>query len=490
MSLSVKHSNNNEITGIKADSRKISRGDIFVAIIGEHHDGASFIKDAISKGAAAVLIDKKQYSKDKFHSINTVPILSTSSLSSVMATLANRVYDNPSKKMNVVGITGTNGKTTVCYLLESVFKAIGKNTGVIGTINYRYGNKIVAAPNTTPQSADLQSLLKEMHDNSVSNVFMEVSSHALSLNRVSGVDFDLAVFTNLTGEHLDFHKTMDDYFNAKKSLFTKYLAMNAKNSKKINKCAIINSDDEWGKKLIASITIPHLSYGIHKGSELCAHIAHSDVRGVSLEIEYNKKKYQLHIKLLGEHNVYNVLAALGASIKLGLQPKEAIPGLRKLQSIPGRMERITNKDKYDVIVDYAHTDDALGKALKCIRSLKPARIITVFGCGGNRDTDKRPRMGIIASKLSDWVVVTSDNPRDEDPRLIMNQIEQGIKSINKNNYSLIEDREEAIKCAINNAKCGDIILLAGKGHETCQIIGDKRIDFDDRLIARKYIKKC
>jgi len=467
-----------EVTGMCYDSRKIKRGDIFVALPGKHVNGLSFVDAAVKAGAAAIVAGEFIDSKGATLLVAKDPL-------SVMAEMSSRFYDSPDKKIFLIGVTGTNGKTTITYFLESIFKAAGKSTGVIGTVNYRFLDKMLPAPNTTPQSADVYKMLAEMAEAGTKFAVMEVSSHALALGRVAGIEFDVAIFTNLTRDHLDFHKTMEEYFEAKSKLFT---GLN-RGKKSFDKSAVINADDPWGKKLIGRLKGGKVvTYGISSPAAFCAKDINITSAGTEFTLECAPDTSKVKLYLLGQHNVYNALASAAGAAASGIPFEKIVNGLENIKSVPGRLEKINSKLPFTTVVDYAHTDDALENVLTALKMLKPKRIITVFGCGGERDTAKRPLMGRIAASMSDFVFITSDNPRGEDPEAIASEIEDGIKKIRKNNYEVILDREQAIASAVKIAREGDILLIAGKGHETYQIIGDQYIHFNDTEIAEKYLR--
>lgn len=470
-----------EITGISYDSRKLKEGDIFFALPGQQTDGQKFIDDAVSKGAVAVVTEKKY---------DTLPLaqIVVKDIFAFMADFCAEFYGHPDREMTVIGITGTNGKTTITYMIESILKYQGIQCGVIGTVNYRYGGKVFEAPNTTPQSADIYKMMREMADSGIKYLAIEVSSHALALGRVSGIDFDIAVFTNLTRDHLDFHKDIESYFSAKSILFT-----GLGNGTKSNmKYAIINADDKYGKKLSKiNINAEKKTYSAKDKSEADFKAENIIVSGAgsSFSVTFNNITQQVEIKHIGLHNVYNALASLAACVFCGLDFKKTVSGLNNAAQAPGRLEKVDTKNfSFEIVVDYAHTDDALKNVLSALKGLKPERIITVFGCGGDRDRTKRPLMGKTAAEESDFVFVTSDNPRNEDPVQIILDIEVGIKRAGKKNYKVVSDREQAIKEAVMMAQKGDIVLLAGKGHETYQIIGMEKIHFNDAEIAEKYLQ--
>jgi UDP-N-acetylmuramoyl-L-alanyl-D-glutamate--2,6-diaminopimelate ligase len=394
-------------------------------------------------------------------------------------------YGHPDKSLHMIGVTGTNGKTTITYLLESIFETHNLATGVMGTINYRFGKKAYPAPNTTPQSSDIYQFFAEMLKGHGRVAVMEVSSHALALGRVAGIEFDTAIFTNLTRDHLDFHKTMEEYFEAKAKLFLGLVH----GEKSFPKFAIINIDDPWGAKL-AAMSQPGtvVTYGLSEKAAIRAVNIRNTSRSTEFILSTPAGHQKVHLSQIGLHNVYNALAAAGAALASGISLEGVVSGLENAPCVPGRLEKIEAGQNFAVVVDYAHTDDALKNVLTALKELKPQRLITVFGCGGDRDRSKRPIMGEIASNLSDFVFVTSDNPRSEDMERIALDIEVGIRRQHRNNYQVILDREQAIAAALSMAQKGDIVLIAGKGHETYQIIGDQRLHFNDGEIARKYLQ--
>ncbi|MFH1379034.1 MAG: UDP-N-acetylmuramoyl-L-alanyl-D-glutamate--2,6-diaminopimelate ligase [bacterium] len=457
------------VRGLSYDSRKLKKGDLFFAIPGPHGDGAAVIKEAFSKGASAVVAEK--HTNDRFK--NNQSILYSKDIRKSMAQIAEVFYGNPSKKITVIGVTGTNGKTTITYLLEHILKSAGLSCGVIGTINYRYHNRSLKASTTTPQAIDLSKLLNDMHTQHVRYVCMEVSSHALALQRVAGIRFRGAVFTNLTRDHLDYHKNMNNYFKAKRLLF----------AGSDMKFGIINTDNLYGKRLRTYCRFPVTTYGLKYKQDISAYDVHLSASGSRFILVCGGKKYHLNLHLIGDYNVYNALAAAGAALALGVSPKHIVNGLGSIHGIPGRMEKLHTHKPFEVIVDYAHTNDALLNVLKTLQKLRPRRILTVFGCGGDRDRKKRPIMGHIAVERSHHVWVTLDNPRTEDPKRIMHDIVQGIRKVKKHNYSIVYDRKAAIRQALSNASTGDVVLIAGKGHEKYQILKDKTILFDDKQVA-------
>ncbi|OGQ49440.1 MAG: UDP-N-acetylmuramoyl-L-alanyl-D-glutamate--2,6-diaminopimelate ligase, partial [Deltaproteobacteria bacterium RIFCSPLOWO2_02_FULL_47_10] len=460
-----------KVTGITYDSRAVKKGGCFVAVCGAHADGHKFINDAVKNGAVAIVSEQTV----KVPSSVTNVVVTDTHIA--LAELSAAFFGYPSRKIRVVGITGTNGKTTITYLIEAVLKVAGRNVGVVGTVNWRYGGVLMPAPNTTPMSYDLQRLLNEMVKGGVQDVAMEVSSHALHQKRVDFVDFDAAVFTNLTHDHLDYHKTIEEYFEAKKGLFSSLLP----SSVKAKKIAVVNIDDGWGREIVRSSecgvrSVEALKYGFDKDADVTVTNLKSSVAGNEMEIKTPWGKFSCTSRLKGKFNVSNILASVAVLGAFEI-PLDVIKlGIEAIANVPGRLEDVPNNRGFSVFVDYAHTPDALKNVIEALRELKLQRIITVFGCGGDRDSAKRPLMGEVASLLSDVVIVTSDNPRGEDPVNIINDILPGVKKTGRD-YIIAEDRREAIKKAVGMAKKGDIILIAGKGHETYQIVGKETRHF-------------
>jgi len=481
-----------EIKEIAFNSKKVNSDCLFVALKGHTQDGHKFIPEAISRGARAIIAETLPPSGSPVTWI-TVPDSRIA-----LGRVAAKFYRDPSLKLKIVGITGTNGKTTISYIMESIFREAGYKPGVIGTINYRFGNTVKQSLNTTPQSLEIQKLLAEMEQEGVSYVAMEVSSHALDQNRVEGVNFTGGVFTNLTPEHLDYHKTMEEYAQCKAKLFSYFLAQSKVGG---NKFAVLNQDDPYTDKLIQLTCVPVILYGLKSGRDITIEAVQLSPKGTEGVIKTPQGKINFKSSLVGRFNLYNLMAATGVALCLNI-PREAIrAGIEKVTPVPGRMELIEEKKDFTILVDYAHTPDALEKVLLTLREFSPQRIITVFGCGGDRDQKKRPLMGEIAGRLSDLVVITSDNPRTEPPEKIIAEIEEGIKKTGigeiplseKSNhfkgYIAVIDRFEAIKIALQKARKGDIVLVAGKGHENYQIWGEKRLPFDDREQIRKALKE-
>ncbi|MGM0509367.1 MAG: UDP-N-acetylmuramoyl-L-alanyl-D-glutamate--2,6-diaminopimelate ligase [Fusobacteriota bacterium] len=459
--------------GMEYDSRKVTEGDIFIAVEGFKVDGHDYIESAIKNGAKMVIVSKEVKIKDK-----EVKYVKVKNTRKSMGEIASNFFEWPQNELKILGVTGTNGKTTTTYLLEEI---LGKVTR-LGTIEYKVGDEVIPAPNTTPESLDIVKMCKKSLEKGIEYLVMEVSSHALELGRVSILDFDVAIFTNLSQDHLGFHGNMTNYFNAKKKLFEKL---------KDESNGVINIDDRWGEQLgleyHRSITT---SIDSTKKASVLGKILKYTNHDMILEIDYNGKNYKFETQLMGKFNLYNMISAFGGAIQLGLDPKNIIERLSKAKKVPGRFETINEGQDYMVVVDYAHTDDGLKNILSAVKELDPNRLITVFGAGGDRDTTKRPKMAKVAAKYSDFIILTSDNPRMEDPQNILNEVEEGLKEVelDKNKYEVILERKEAIEKGIDMAKSGDVLVIAGKGHETYQIIGDEKIHFDDREIARKTIK--
>ena len=481
-----------DVSGISCNSGDTTKGSLFVAIKGNKFDGHSFIKDAVAKGARVVVVE------DVPHDALGATIVAVPDSRLALAQIAARFYGNPSSDLALIGITGTNGKTTTAYLVESIFKAGGAKSGVIGTIDYHYGDKLTPAPMTTPESLDIQKMLREMADDGVTHVVAEVSSHALDLKRVDSLHFNAGVFTNLTQDHLDYHKTMDNYYKSKARLFNQLLPQTG--SKK-DVYAIVNMDDHFGRRLVEDTVSNIIGYGIKTRDQVFPEHTRITLEGISANINTPRGRLEIKSPLMGEFNLYNILAAISVGISQDISLEDIKRGIEALDSVSGRFERIENRKSIHVIVDYAHTSDALERTLVTLNTLSSGRIITVFGCGGDRDRLKRPLMGGISGKYSDLSIVTSDNPRTEDPDTIICEIEEGLKRSGvkkltpselikgscQKGYIAIVNRGEAIRYAIDAARAQDTVLIAGKGHEDYQIVGEKRITFDDRQEARNVI---
>ena len=462
-----------KVAGISCDSGLTKKGFVFVAQKGLSCDGHSFIAKAVDNGAQAVIV---QNAAAKIKSVKGVTFLKVSDTKEALVKLAGAFYRNPEKKLKFIGVTGTNGKTTITYLIEAILKSSGHKTAVIGTINYRFSGRVIPAGNTTPGILTLQSLFSEMLKKDVDSVVMEVSSHALDQQRIKGIDFKAAIFTNLTQDHLDYHKTMNAYFKAKSRLFA------GLSSKAL---AVINNDDDFGTKLKSLTRAKVVTYGIDNTADLTAKQINFNICNTQFLLCWRGKSFKVKSPLIGRHNVYNVLAAAAYCLASGISPRKIIAALEGFGNVPGRLERIKTKSGITVFVDYAHTDDALTNVINTLKGLPANRIIIMFGCGGSRDRSKRQKMGRVASELADYVVITSDNPRSEKPMDIISDIKKGI---NKNNYVVVTDRKAAIIKALSLASSGDIVLLAGKGHENSQVFKNKKIHFDDREVARECLR--
>jgi UDP-N-acetylmuramoyl-L-alanyl-D-glutamate--2,6-diaminopimelate ligase len=449
-----------DITGLTYNSALAKKGSLFFAVKGAHVDGHRFLADAAAAGAVAAVTERADAA---------LPCFTTPDVLGAMSKISDVYFNRPSQRIPVIGVTGTNGKTTTTYLIEAILKSAGQMCGVMGTVNYRIGADERAAPNTTPMSLDVQAFLEEAAKKSAVAVAMEVSSHALELKRVDDVRFAVAVFSNLTQDHLDFHGTMEQYFAAKTKLFVRPEQPKA----------ALNVDDPYGRRLGQTLA-GALTYGTSQDAGLRASDVFCDLNGLRFNLHFpSGKTTQIANNLLGLHNVSNCLAAAAALVQFGLPEEKIVSGLNQKLGVPGRLERVEAGQDFVVAVDYAHTHDALEQVLTTLRNTGPKKLICVFGAGGDRDKTKRPRMGEVAIRLSDYVVVTSDNPRSENPKTILEEIKQGILPSGKTSYELIEDRQAAIVKALGMARRGDIVLIAGKGHETYQIIGSQKIHFSD-----------
>ena len=473
---------NRSVSGVEYDSRRIQSGNLFVAIPGLATDGSIFIKDAMDKGAKAIVAEKPVEELSFSIPEDSTAYLQVEDARTALAQISNEFYGKPSQRVKLVGITGSNGKTTTSYLLEAIFKTAKYKTGALGTINYRYGGKTFPAPVTTPESSDLNRMLEEMAKEGIEHCFVEISSHALALKRAFELDIEVGVFTNLTRDHLDFHKTMEDYKNAKKLLF--------KNNRV--KKAVVNIDDPAGREIFNELGgAEKLSTGIESDAEIFAENIKLSDKGASFDLRTPWGTQQIQTRLLGLHNVHNILTATAVSLLQNLELDGVISGLQSLDRVPGRFEPVNEGQDFSVVVDYAHTDDALLKALQAARTVTRNRLIVVFGCGGDRDEGKRKLMGRVALELSDYTIITSDNPRKEDPIKIINDILTGLPATAKEglDYEICIDRKSAIFKAISMAKKGDLILIAGKGHEDYQIVGTEKKYFDDRKISAQAIQE-
>ncbi|MBL0226629.1 MAG: UDP-N-acetylmuramoyl-L-alanyl-D-glutamate--2,6-diaminopimelate ligase [Geobacteraceae bacterium] len=478
------------ISALTCDSRRVIPGTLFFALRGATVDGHSFIPTAIRSGAAAVVLE------DDSCAPQGVPWIRVADGRAAMAQVAAYFYGNPTLRLPLVGITGTNGKTTTTYLIEAILEAAGMPAAVLGTISYRFGTTRIEASHTTPESTELQAAFRKLADAGARAFVMEVSSHALEQRRVDGCHFDVAVFSNLTRDHLDYHKTMESYLEAKLRLFTELLRPT---TDKPQRRAAINMDDPYGTVFARNAACPVITYGVeYKGDVQAVNVA-SSVDGLSGSLVTPGGVIEFSSRLLGRFNLSNILAAASAGIALDLPLSAVKAGIENHATVPGRMERVNNSRGVTLLVDYAHTGDALENVLSTLKELATGRIITVFGCGGDRDNGKRPIMGSIAARMSDLAIVTSDNPRTEDPLVILAQVREGITPLGIREYTqkeltngfsekgfvVQENRRAAILLAVRLARAGDIVLLAGKGHEDYQIIGTTKHHFDDREEAAR-----
>jgi UDP-N-acetylmuramoyl-L-alanyl-D-glutamate--2,6-diaminopimelate ligase len=465
------------VAEVAYDSRKVKPGTLFVAILGEKTDGNKFVPDAIARGAVAIVSEQGRPESIPAE----FPWINVPDARKALASVAANYFGHPAEVLKLVGVTGTNGKTTTSYLVDSILRAAGCEVGLFGTIGYRLVREPRPAVHTTPESLDLQNFLADVVRAGGTHAVLEASSHALALNRLWGCPFAVAIFTNLTRDHLDYHKTFDDYFAAKRRLFegTGAAAPGA---------GVINRDDPYGKQL-AGLAARTLTYGLESGADITTRKPALSFSGLEFTAETPIGKIDVRSTLVGRINVYNILAAIGAGVALDLKREVIAAGIAQLSSVPGRFERIDAGQPFLVVVDYAHTDDALRNLLSTAKELNAnGRIITLFGCGGDRDRTKRPLMGEAAGRSSDVVVLTSDNPRSEDPLLIINDAIVGVQRT-KAKFLVEPDRERAIEIALDQARPGDIVLLAGKGHETSQVLRDRTIEFDDREMARRMLRQ-
>lgn len=467
------------VSGIAYDSRRVEPGFLFVAIKGFTTDGHLYIGDAVQRGAAAVVLQE-----DLPVPGEAVKILA-SDTRRLLPVISARFFGHPSRHMTMVGVTGTNGKTTTTNLIETIYRVHGVKTGLVGTIHNRIGHRVLPVEHTTPESTDLQQLLAEMFREGVRAVTMEVSSHALLLHRVDQCEFDTAVFTNLTQDHLDFHGTMEDYLAAKLRLFT---GLGRDAVKTGPKHAVVNIDDPVAQRVLDACPVPVITYGIDRPADVTARDVRITTRGVSFTAVARGEDIPLDLKLTARFNVYNSLAAVAAGLAGGIPTPTIKEALEGVSGVPGRFELVDRGQDFAVVVDYAHTPDGLENVLSTAREVARGRVIAVFGCGGDRDRTKRPLMGEIAARISDLAVVTSDNPRTEDPQLIIEDILPGVRRVPGAEYVVIPDRREAIRRAIGTAAPGDVVVIAGKGHEDYQIVGRQRLHFDDREEAAAVLE--
>ncbi|PFZ08629.1 UDP-N-acetylmuramoyl-L-alanyl-D-glutamate--2,6-diaminopimelate ligase [Bacillus pseudomycoides] len=464
---------NPEITSIEADSRKVTNGSLFVCMKGYTVDSHDFAKQAAAQGAAAIVAERP---------IDVdVPVVLVKNTYRSLAVLADYFYGQPTHKLHLIGITGTNGKTTTSHIMDEIMRAHGHKTGLIGTINMKIGDETFEVKNTTPDALTLQQTFRRMVEQNVNSAVMEVSSHALDLGRVHGCDYDVAVFTNLTQDHLDYHKTMEEYKHAKGLLFAQLGNSYHHNREKY---AVLNSDDSAAEEYMRSTAATVITYGIDTHSDIMAKDIVMTSGGTTFTLVTPSESVNITMKLIGKFNVYNVLAAIGATLVSGVTLQMIIHVVTNLTGVPGRFEVVDGGQDYTVIVDYAHTPDSLENVLTTAKQFAKGNVYCIVGCGGDRDRTKRPIMASVATEYATHAILTSDNPRSEDPQAILDDMLAGAKG---NNYEVIVDRKEAIFHAVSEAKSEDIIIIAGKGHETYQIIGKEVHHFDDREIAKEAI---
>lgn len=464
-----------EISDLSYDSRKVKPGSLFVAIPGFKEDGHRYIPQALALGAKAIVVQEWQ------EELAGVPQILVKDSRKALAVLSNNFFGNPSSKLRLIGVTGTNGKTTTTYLLEKIFLENGEKTGLLGTIEYRIGRKSYPAEKTTPESLDLQKVLAKMVREKVKTVIMEVSSHALDLKRIDGCNFQALVFTNLSRDHLDYHGDLEAYFRAKARFFTDQFNQGV---------SFINLDDSYGRRLRKILKNRKvLTYGLRPEAEFRARGVKVNSHNLDFKLAWKDAELPLSSPLKGIFNIHNVLAAASVAFFFEVPPSLIKKGIAKVKRIPGRFEYVNQGQDFQVVVDYAHTPDGLEKVLKAARESGPRQIITLFGCGGDRDKTKRPLMGKVAAQLSDYLIITSDNPRSESPEKIIGEIIKGIGGEFKEKWEIVVDRQEAISKGIKRAKKGDLVLIAGKGHERSQVFSDKVVPFNDFEVASKILKE-
>ncbi|MHA7963771.1 UDP-N-acetylmuramoyl-L-alanyl-D-glutamate--2,6-diaminopimelate ligase [Paenibacillus sp. CAU 1782] len=470
-----------DFDGLEKDSRAVRPGMLFLCVKGERSDGHDFAREAVLRGAAAIVTERRLELE--------TPQLIVKDSRLATSIIADYVYGHPSAEVKVIGVTGTNGKTTTTYLLEKILNDCGRSAGVIGTIETRYGGKSLPMSGTTPESHELQRLLQDMRSDGVQYCAMEVSSHALEQGRVKGCRFRSAIFTNLTQDHLDYHGTMDKYAEAKGLLFSRL--GNAYGAPEHERSyAILNADDEASAAFRRLTSVEVITYGLHHAADIRATDIAISAEGSSFTVDGFGGTAAISLKMPGKFNVYNALAAIAASLLEGIPLADIKASLERIQGVPGRVEKVDLGQPFSVIVDYAHTPDGLRNVLGAVREFATQKIITVFGCGGDRDRTKRPIMGKIAAEHSDYVIVTSDNPRSENPDAIISEIEDGLTQagLSLSRYALVADRRKAIQKAVEMASQGDVVLIAGKGHETYQLVGGHTFPFDDRITAMEAIR--
>ncbi len=462
------------VSSVDTDSRKVKQGSLFVALQGQRFNGADFIPEVVKKGASVIVTSEDNSLWEQ--NVNGCCYLRIPDPYKFLRDAVKKFYGNPSANVQAIGITGTNGKTTTTYLIESILREADKSCGVIGTVNYRLGSKAIPSLNTTPSFIDNQQLLSDMAKENINYCIMEVSSHALDQGRVDLIDFKTAVFSNLTCDHLDYHQTMENYFLAKSLLFKNLSSAST---------AVINLDDPYGRKLVSMTEAKTMTYAIKANANVMAKDIQLSLANSQFKLVFPEGEMLIHSKLVGAYNVYNILAATAVCLSNDISIEKIKLGIEHLRDVPGRLEPVDFGQDFSIFIDYAHSPDALENVLTTIRQTSDAKIILVFGCGGNRDKTKRPQMGKIGGQLANFCIVTSDNPRNEEPQNIIDEIVMGFE---QSNYKVIVDRQEAIEQALKMAQKGDIVLIAGKGHETYQIFNDRTIKFDERQIIRQVLR--
>ena len=465
-----------DVEGIAYDSRRVQRNTLFVALRGEKTDGHQFIDQAVERGATVIVSDRELTNPH-------ATLVRVDNARHALADLAAAFYNRPVRRLKMTGVTGTNGKTTTTFLIKHICERAGMRCGLIGTVRYEIGERVLPAVRTTPESLELQELLAQMANAGCKAAAMEVSSHAIAQERTRGLEFDVAVFTNLTQDHLDFHGTMEAYFDSKLKLFTDL----AHQEQKKKAVAVVNLDDRYGEKIVERLAqeVPVITYGMGVRADFRGSNYRPEFSGTSYQLDAKGKSYLVRVPLIGRFNVANSLAALAAANSLGIPLRDAILSLGKAPQVPGRLEAVPAKRQFQVFVDYAHTPDALLNVLKTVRELSPRKVICVFGCGGDRDRAKRPLMAHAADANADFSIITSDNPRKEDPDAIIADVEKGFRS---DRYEKITDRAQAIGRAVTLAQPRDIVVIAGKGHEGYQEFADHTIPFDDIATARRALE--
>lgn len=460
-----------EVKGICCDSRKVKPGCVFVCVVGFETDGHKYIGSAIQNGAAVIVVQNGAKLPDF---PDSVTVVYTENTRQALAQLSAAYFDHPQRKLKIIGVTGTNGKTTVTTLIKSILEFEGKATGLIGTNANMIGARLLDTERTTPESLELFELFAEMVKEGVEYVVMEVSSHSLDLYRVYGIEFYVGAFTNLTQDHLDFHVTMENYLNAKKKLFQQ------------SRCGVVNADDKAGRSILTDGICPMTSFAVDGDADMKASNIRISARGVIFNVSFKNRDYTVRLGIPGKFSVYNALTAIAAVTAAGIEVDRAVEALTFAKGVTGRCETVYTNTAFTVIIDYAHTPDGLENIIKTVKEFAEGRVITLFGCGGDRDRTKRPVMGKIAGMLSDYLIVTSDNPRTEEPNNIISDIMVGVSETTCE-YTVIENRREAIRYAMSFAKRGDCVILAGKGHETYQIIGKTKNHFDEREVIAEYL---